>query len=108
MAAGGIVLSMKFTMSLRVATCALAWLLAVSSARPDDGAASIRAGGLVLKREARITMAKEVLRIGWNSVAVDYEFRNDTDEDVTTEVAFPIPPYKSDWAEKDVSVQGIR
>ena len=73
----------------------------------DDGAASIGAGGLVSKRESRITMAKEVLRIRWNSVVVDYDFRNDTDEDVTTEVAFPIPPYKLDWDEFSISQQGF-
>jgi hypothetical protein len=59
----------------------------------DDSAASIAAGGLVPRRETRIVMAKEVLRISDKKVIVDYDFRNDTDQDVTTEVAFPIPPY---------------
>jgi hypothetical protein len=59
----------------------------------DDSAASIAAGGLVPRRETRIVMAKEVLRIGDKKVIVDYDFRNDTDQNVTTEVAFPIPPY---------------
>lgn len=68
-------------------------LLALTPVRADDGAASIAAGGIVMKRESRITMAKEVLRIGVNKVTVDYDFRNDTDQDVTTEVAFPIPDY---------------
>ena len=59
----------------------------------DDSAASIAAGGLVSRRETRIVMAKEVLRIGLKRVEVDYDFRNDTAEDVTTEVAFPVPDY---------------
>jgi Domain of unknown function (DUF4424) len=59
----------------------------------DDGAASIAAGGLVSRRETRIVMAKEVLRISPEKVIVDYDFRNDTVEDVKTEVAFPVPPY---------------
>jgi Domain of unknown function (DUF4424) len=59
----------------------------------DDSAASIAAGGLVARRETRIVMAKEVLRISPTKIVVDYDFRNDTDQDVTTEVAFPIPPY---------------
>jgi hypothetical protein len=59
----------------------------------DDGAASIAAGGLVMKREVRISMAKEVLFISMEKVIVDYDFRNDTDTDITTEVAFPIPKY---------------
>lgn len=97
---------MKFSRFFRIAVCTTAWLLSAGMAGADDGAASIAAGGLVLKRESRITMAKEVLRIGWTSVVVDYDFRNDTDEDVTTEVEFPIPPYESDWAQKEVSAQG--
>jgi uncharacterized protein DUF4424 len=59
----------------------------------DDSAASIAAGGLVARRETRIVMAKEVLRISPDKVIVDYDFRNDTADDVTTEVAFPVPPY---------------
>jgi hypothetical protein len=76
---------------------ALAFLLALSitPAIADDGAASIAAGGLVMRREPRITMAKEVLTISTTKVTVDYDFRNDTDADITTEVAFPIPPYSA-------------
>jgi hypothetical protein len=66
---------------------------AAAPARADDSAASIAAGGLVARRETRIVMAKEVLRISPQQVVVDYDFRNDTDQDVTTEVAFPVPPY---------------
>lgn len=63
----------------------------------DDGAASIAAGGLVvMKREPRITMAREVLQISASKVIVDYDFRNDSDQDITTEVAFPIPDYDHD------------
>jgi hypothetical protein len=65
----------------------------------DDSAAAIAAGGLVPRRETRIVMAKEVLRISEKKVVVDYDFRNDTDEDVTTEVAFPIPPYTNEFAD---------
>ena len=64
--------------------------------RADDGAASISAGGLVPVRETRVTMAKEVLLISLKRVVVDYDFRNDTDAAVTTEVAFPIPAYGND------------
>ena len=62
--------------------------------RADDGAASVAAGGLIVfGHETRIVMAKEVLEISADKVKVDYEFRNDSDEDVTTVVAFPIPEY---------------
>jgi hypothetical protein len=73
----------------------------------DDSAASIAAGGLVPRRETRIVMAKEVLRISDKKVVVDYDFRNDTDQDVTTEVAFPIPPYKSEVPETLPSEQSF-
>jgi hypothetical protein len=74
----------------------------------DDGAASIAAGGLVImKREPRITMAKEVLQISASKVMVDYDFRNDSDEDITTEVAFPIPDYGLDIGEIDPSQQSF-
>src|ERR1700684_3077931 len=67
---------------------------AISPALADDGTASIGAGGIILmKREPRITMAKEILTISPTKVLVDYDFRNDSDEDITTEVAFPIPAY---------------
>jgi hypothetical protein len=59
----------------------------------DDSAASIAAGGLVSRRETRIVMAKEALRISPEKVIVDYDFRNDSAEEVKTEVAFPVPPY---------------
>jgi hypothetical protein len=89
-----------------------AFLLALAISSPiafaDDAAASIGAGGLVvLKREDRITMAREVLTIGLKKVKVDYEFRNDTDDDVTTMVAFPIPSYQLDAEERSIKEQGF-
>jgi len=68
-------------------------LVASMPARADDSAAAIAAGGLVPRRETRIVMAREVLQISLKKVVVDYDFRNDSDQDVTTEVAFPVPPY---------------
>ena len=89
---------------MRILTCCIALLLLIdtpSSMRADDGAAAVAAGGLVLmKREPRIVMAKEVLRIGLNKVVVDYEFRNDSDQDITTVVAFPVPPYEFGTSEQ--------
>ncbi len=59
-----------------------------------------------MKREPRIVMAKEVLQISAREVIVDYDFRNDSDEDVTTEVAFPIPDYEFN-PDLDGSTQGF-
>jgi len=79
-----------------ISGCAFALLVALTPLHADDGAASIAAGGIVMKRESRITMAKEVLRISVNKITVDYDFSNDTDTAITTEVAFPIPDYVDD------------
>ncbi len=74
----------------------------------DDGAASIATGGLVVMgREPRITMAKEVLQISMSKVIVDYDFRNDTDESITTEVAFPVPSYDLSMDETPPARQGF-
>ena len=83
-------------------------LMAAVRLHADDGAASIAAGGLVVMgKEDRITMAKEVLRISLDKVTVDYDFRNDSDKDITTEVAFPIPPYDLDMGNIKPSGQGF-
>ena len=74
----------------------------------DDSAASIAAGGLVPRRETRIVMAKEVLQISPTKVVVDYDFRNDTDQDVTTEVAFPVPPYANEYPEEELTEQAFQ
>ena len=78
-------------------------ILAAIPLRADDGAASVAAGGVVvMNREPRVTMAKEVLQISASKVIADYDFRNDSNEDIRTEVAFPIPDYDHDLARERV------
>jgi hypothetical protein len=74
------------------------------SAQDDISSDSIAIGGLVPSGETRIVIAKEVLRIG-DGVVIDYDFRNDTDQDVTTEVSIPLPPYgiQGNWDEIELS-----
>jgi len=81
---------------MRASSLLLMLSLTVSSPLlADDGAASIAAGGIVvMKQEPRIVMAKEVLNISATKVVVNYDFRNDSSDDITTEVAFPIPAYE--------------
>lgn len=80
---------------LRNHACLAATLVLVSGtlALGNDGAASSGAGGIQLRHEANISMERERLTISESKVTVEYEFLNDTDKDITTEVAFPIPPY---------------
>jgi hypothetical protein len=95
-------------MTRRVVAALLFLAITIAPAFADDAAASIGAGGLVvLKREDRITMAREILTINLRKVRVDYEFRNDTDQDVTTVVAFPIPPYALEAEERSIKEQGF-
>jgi len=83
-------------------------LLASTPAYADDGAASIAAGGLILmKREPRIAMAKEVLSISQSKVVVDYDFRNDSADNITTEVAFPIPAFEFQSAGDNASLEQL-
>ncbi|HEX4002387.1 MAG TPA: DUF4424 family protein [Candidatus Acidoferrales bacterium] len=70
------------------------------SGRADDSAVSVAAGGVRLSREAHISMEKEILRISDKTVAVDFDFLNESDSGITTEVGFPIPPYKfGEWGD---------
>lgn len=59
----------------------------------NDASAGIATGGIILKKEARISMEKERLTIALNKITVEYEFLNQSDTDITTIVAFPIPGY---------------
>ncbi len=92
---------------MRIAIAAGLVVLLGVAGRADDGATAISAGGLVPVREPRVTMAKEVLSISLNRVVVDYDFRNDTDAAVTTEVAFPIPAYGNDPDGPELKLAGF-
>lgn len=71
----------------------LALFLLPASLRANDGAASVAAGGLRLQAERRVAMITEHLFISQEKVQVDYDFLNQSDHEVVTEVAFPIPEY---------------
>jgi hypothetical protein len=79
-------------------------ILPISSARSqndNDAVASIAAGGIQLRSEPYISMEKERLTIGLKKVEVEYEFLNESEKDITTEVAFPIPRYQCDGSVQD-------
>ena len=62
--------------------------------RADDSGVDIApAGGLVFKNIQGISMEKEILIIGKDKVDVTFIFKNITNKDIETDIAFPIPPY---------------
>jgi hypothetical protein len=74
------------------------FVLAWSPTVANDTAASTAAGGIQLRREPRIAMIKEKLFISLEKVTVEYEFLNESDTDIATEVAFPVPAYGIDYS----------
>lgn len=67
-------------------------LLLASPALGNDGFGGLSATGLTFGQTDAVAMEEERLFIGIDKVSVDYLFRNTTDQDVTGEVIFPLPP----------------
>lgn len=84
-------------------------------AQANDSAVETAVGGLVLRKEHGVSMEKEKLFISPRSVVVEYEFLNTTKASLSSEVAFPIPPfnygyngtnYNRDFADFKVWING--
>jgi len=70
----------------------IASLVAISTpALANDSIAELGTGGLILSRSDAVVMESEDLFISQEKVTVDYVFRNQSDKDVDTIVAFPMP-----------------
>lgn len=74
-----------------LAAIVLGTLAAVGPASANDTTAQLSAGGVILGRTDLIAMESEDLSISMEEVAVDYVFRNNSDKDIETLVAFPMP-----------------
>lgn len=74
---------------MRLAICLL---LLSTPTLANDGFGGLSATGLTFGQTEAVAMEEERLFIGIDRVAVDYVFRNVTDQDVTGEVIFPLPP----------------
>ncbi len=70
---------------------------AVANEMPLEG---FPANGIVVRDERNIQIEREDLYISSKKIEVFYIFRNDSDKDITSEVAFPIPPY--DYGRGDI------
>ncbi|HMS94582.1 MAG TPA: DUF4424 family protein [Tabrizicola sp.] len=78
----------------------LAFLIGASlPALANDGFGGLSATGLTFEQTESVEMVQEDLYIGLDKISVDYVFRNATDQDVTGEVIFPLPPVRvwSSW-----------
>lgn len=70
---------------------ALTLLCTAAPAAANDSTAELGTGGLILSRSDLISMESEDLSISKDQVTVDYVFRNRSDKDIETIVAFPMP-----------------
>ena len=66
----------------------------------DSSGAEISASGIKFKEEKNISMEKEELFISQGKIEVSCVFKNHSDKDIIIEVAFPVPEYDSDDAER--------
>lgn len=73
----------------------LCWGSGLGGALANDTSAVLKTGGLVFVRSDTIEMEEEDLFISMDEVRVDYVFRNRTDADVRSIVAFPMPEIPS-------------
>ena len=66
-------------------------MLASGPTLANDSTAELGTGGLILSRSDMISMESEDLFISKKRVTVDYVFRNRSEQDIETIVAFPMP-----------------
>ncbi len=78
------------TMWISISAAALAGAVTYA-AYANDSSAQLAAGGLVLTKNENVRMASEDLYISPYDVRVRYEFVNDSNRDIETQVAFPMP-----------------
>lgn len=78
---------------MRQAAIACVALLASATACANDSTARVGVGGLELTKTDNISMVSERLEISTAQIRVTYRFRNTSDKDITTTVAFPMPAY---------------
>lgn len=84
-------------MSMRTLSLALVVLAATSlPVRSDDSTAALIAGGVVLEKAGTIALAAEDMYLSEQAVQIDYRFRNLSDSDIETTIAFPMPDITGD------------
>jgi hypothetical protein len=77
--------------------------LAVLPLLANGGVYGETSRGLEFHKEFRVAMAKERLTISLEKIRVEYVFRNDSDQDVVTDILFPAASYDCDDESGDTS-----
>jgi hypothetical protein len=81
-------------MSKRIAAIFAAAL--AGGAMANDGIGQLGMGGIIdYGKTHAVLMRKETLEISVAQVKVDYEYVNESDQDVILPVVFPLPPYRA-------------
>jgi hypothetical protein len=71
------------------------------SVSANDTEAAFGAGGLVFQKSTDMALLSEELFVSLDEIVVKYRFRNDTSDDVSTIVAFPLPAIRYDPTDPD-------
>lgn len=82
---------MKFSWNRSAKLALLTTLVGTGSAVANDSTATLGGGGLELTISNDIVMESEDLFLSPREVRIRYGFRNESSQDVTTRVAFPLP-----------------
>lgn len=80
-----------YASALSFCASALSFWASANPAFANDTMAELRTGGLAYVMTTDVTMAEEDLFLSMDEVRVDYLFKNSSDKDVTSLVAFPMP-----------------
>ena len=81
-------------MRLKIGIACVTLALCVTSVQANDAAVETAVGGLKLRKIHAVSMEREYLSISRELVTVEYEFLNTTESPVSSEVAFPLPPFR--------------
>src|SRR5208283_114355 len=80
-------------------------LIFCSRAFPYMSTARVGAGGITFTKSKDIRMLEEVLEISPKTIRVEFRFRNESNKDIHTTVAFPVAPYA--WRAGDYKEESL-
>lgn len=89
-----------------IALFVLTSFLAPTHVIANDGFAALGVGGITISKTDKIAIQKEVLDISCNTIHVSYDFINESDQDETALIMFPLPDYYATPPETYILAQG--